>query len=192
MGNIFFGFYKTRHVLLSNSANCTVGWHPHVQDSSLCSDVPLFERHSSALPRREHLSGSRYTDNGTERRIERSWRTVVKEQESVRWTSHHWRMRSRQTMRTRPFVGNAVRNLHLTTSLNVPPVRRWATDHFLSPHHGFGTVFHQSSDPHLLSFLFDENWKHSCTTLASSSSDFSVHCTVFRYPSWLCKVPLRR
>jgi len=24
LGNIFFGFYKTRHVLLSDSANCTV------------------------------------------------------------------------------------------------------------------------------------------------------------------------
>ena len=24
LGNIFFGFYKTRHILLSNSANCTV------------------------------------------------------------------------------------------------------------------------------------------------------------------------
>jgi len=24
LGNIFFGFYKTRHILLSDSANCTV------------------------------------------------------------------------------------------------------------------------------------------------------------------------
>ena len=24
LGNIFFGFYKTRHILLSNGANCTV------------------------------------------------------------------------------------------------------------------------------------------------------------------------
>jgi len=24
MGNIFFGFYKTRHILLSDSANCIV------------------------------------------------------------------------------------------------------------------------------------------------------------------------
>ena len=24
LGNIFFGFYKTRHILLSNSENCTV------------------------------------------------------------------------------------------------------------------------------------------------------------------------
>jgi len=24
LGNIFFGFYKTRHILVSDSANCTV------------------------------------------------------------------------------------------------------------------------------------------------------------------------
>jgi len=24
LGNIFFGFYKTKHILLSDSANCTV------------------------------------------------------------------------------------------------------------------------------------------------------------------------
>ena len=44
------------------------------------------------------------------------------------------------------------------------------------------TVFHQSSDPHRLSSVFGENWKHSCTTLASSTSDFSAYCTVFHYP----------
>jgi len=56
------------------------------------------------------------------------------------------------------------------------------------------TGLEQSSDPHRLSSLFGENWKHSCTTLALSITDFSfspVYCfplsllTVYSAPATL-------